>query len=98
MDTLLCELHVHVKKMEFHREFNEIMSGKNKKVIFCKHYLDMDSSLDIAHIHLKFRMCILEIWIEGRVSQKFDFGLSFYLIKCRIWCIKSIEKVTRFFT
>ena len=58
----------------------------------------MDSSLDIAHIHLKVGMCFLEMRMEGSMSQNFDFGLSFYFIKCRIWCIQNIEKVTQFLT
>ena len=58
----------------------------------------MDSSVDIAHIHMKFNMCILEIQMEGSVSQNFDLGHSFYFIKCRILSIKNIQQVTQFLT
>ena len=58
----------------------------------------MDSSVDIAHMHMKFDTCILEIRMEGRVSQNFDLGPRFYFIKCRMLCIKNIQNVTRFLT
>ena len=50
----------------------------------------MDSSVNIAQMHLKFLIYILEIQIEGSVSQNSDLGLSFYFIKCRILCITNI--------
>ena len=43
----------------------------------------MDISLIIAPICLKICMFIAEIFIEGRMSQNFDSGLSFCLILCR---------------
>ena len=43
----------------------------------------MDSSLDIAHIHMKFDMCILEIHMKESVSQNFDLGPSFDFMKSR---------------
>ena len=43
----------------------------------------MDISAAIAFSSSKFEMCIHEIHMEGRVSQDFDIGLSFYLRKCR---------------
>ena len=58
----------------------------------------MDSPVNIAHMNLKFRMVILEIQMEGSVSQNFGLGPSFYFIECRILCIKNIQKVTRFLT
>ena len=58
----------------------------------------MDSSIDNAHMRMKFIMCILGIQMEGNVSQDFDLGPSFYFIKCRILSIKNIQKVTRFLT
>ena len=49
-------------------------------------------------MHLTFSMCILEIQVEESVFQNCVLGLSFYLIKCRIWCIKNMQKVTQFLT
>ena len=45
--------------------------------------MNMDISVSIAHIPFKFETCILEIKIEGSVSQHFELGPSFYLMKCR---------------
>ena len=53
----------------------------------------MNSSVDIAHMHMKFDMCILEMQMEESVSQNFDLGPSSYFIKCRIFCIKNIQKI-----
>ena len=44
------------------------------------YFLNMDISLIIAFICLKTCMYICS---EGRVSQKFDIGLSFCFIVCR---------------
>ena len=54
------------------------------------HFLNMDIPVNIAHMHLKFRIYILEIQMEGTVSQNVDLGLSFYFIKSRILCTKNI--------
>ena len=56
----------------------------------------MDSSIDNAHMHMKFDMCILGIQMEGNVSQNFDLGPSFYVIKCRILSIKIYKKLPDF--
>ena len=43
----------------------------------------MDISLIIRLICLKFGMYFLKMYMEGRVSQNFDIGLSFCFIVCR---------------
>ena len=58
----------------------------------------MNSSAYIAHMHLKFGMCILELQMEGALSQNLDLAPGIYFIKCGIWCIKNIQKVTSFLT
>ena len=47
-------------------------------------------------MHLKFEMCILEIHIEGSMSQNLDLGPSLYFIKCKILYIKNIQKLPDF--
>ena len=42
----------------------------------------MDISLIIALTSSKTCMCILEICMEGSVSQNFDLGLSFCFMLC----------------
>ena len=56
----------------------------------------MDSSVNVAHMYLKFRIYILEIQMEGHVSQNSDLGPVFFKIKCKILCIKNIYEITRF--
>ena len=51
----------------------------------------MNSSVDIAHLHLKFDMCIFKIRME---SLSPGLGPSFYSIKCKICFIQNILKVT----
>ena len=54
-----------------------------KKHIFHVYFFNMDISLIIAPISLKICMCIAETYMEGRVSQIFDLGLSFCFMQCR---------------
>ena len=42
----------------------------------CTFVFNMDISVNRAHTPFKFEKCILEIQIEGSVSQKFDLGHS----------------------
>ena len=51
--------------------------------IFHVHFLNMDISVNMAHTPLKFETCILEIQMEGRMSQNFDLGHSFNFMKCK---------------
>ena len=54
-----------------------------KTDIFHVHFFNMDISLNIAPTSLKICMCITEIYMERRVSQNFDLGLSFGFMQCR---------------
>ena len=46
-------------------------------------FVNMDISLIIALICVTNCMFIAEIYVESRVSQNFDLGLSFYFMLCR---------------
>ena len=54
-----------------------------KILIFHVYFLNMDISLIIALISLKTCMYIAGIYMEGRVSQNFELGLSFCFMVCR---------------
>ena len=54
-----------------------------KTHMFHVYFFNMDISLIIAPISLTICMCIAEIYMEGRVSQNFDLGLSFCFMQCR---------------
>ena len=54
-----------------------------KTLIFPVYFFNMDISLIIAPICLRICMCIVEIWMEGSMSQNFDLGLSFCFMLCR---------------
>ena len=51
-------------------------------------------SVNIAYGPCRFEKCILEIQMEGSVSQNVDISPSFFFMKCR----KNVPKVTRFLT
>ena len=59
----------------------------------------MDISLIIAHIYLKTCMCIVEICMEGSMSQNVDSGLSFCFMLCgrRHFERKKYKKSQKFF-
>ena len=80
---LICELNI-----KMHREFTEIMVGKNIYLIIYQHLFNMDISLPITYKSFKFSTCIHEIWMQGSVSQNFDIGPSFDFMKCRNLNIK----------
>ena len=72
-----------------------------KTHIFNVYFFNMDISLIIAPISLKMCMCIAETYMEGSVSQNFDFkGLVFVLCNVEEGILKKkiqkITKVTRF--
>ena len=54
-----------------------------KTHIFHVYFFNMDISLVIAPISLKFCICIAEIYMEGRVSQNLYLGLSLCFMQCR---------------
>ena len=54
-----------------------------KIFIFHVYFFNMDISIIIALIYLKTCLCIAEICMKGRVSQNFDFGLSFCFMPYR---------------
>ena len=64
--------------------------------IFDIYFFNMDISLIIALICLKFCMYILKMYMEGRVSQIFDIGFSFCLIVCRREKHKQSQKLPVF--
>ena len=59
------------------------MVRKNKNVIFHEYFLNMDISFPTEYKQFKFSTCIHEIQMQGTVSQIFDLGPSFDVIKCR---------------
>ena len=59
------------------------MLGQNKIEIFHLYVLNKDFSVTIAHRSFKFETCILEIQMDGSVSQNFDMSPSFHFMKCR---------------
>ena len=56
-----------------------------KILIFCIYFFNMDILLIIALICLEICMYIPKMYLEGRVSQNFDIGLSFCFVACRRW-------------
>ena len=56
------------------------MYHKSENPYFSYIFLNMDTSLIKALTCSKTCMCILEICMEGSVSQNFDLGLSFRFI------------------
>ena len=79
MKMIIYKLCNDIKQKDMHWEFTEIKVRKNEKLIFCKHFLNMDISATIRHNSTKFVTWIHKIRIEGRVSQIFDKGHTFYL-------------------
>ena len=56
-----------------------------KIIIFHEYFLNKDISLIIGFIIMKMYMHVTENCLEGRVSQNFDIGSSFYSTLCRSW-------------
>ena len=52
----------------------------NLNRIFHFYYLNMDFSVTIYIIKMKFSVCIITVLPEGRVSQIFDLGPSFHFM------------------
>ena len=50
---------------------------------FHVYFFNMNISVNIADTPFKFETCILEIRMEGSVSQNSDLGPSFNFMKCR---------------
>ena len=64
-----------------------------KKLIFHIYFFNMDFSLIMTLMCMKIFIHSAEICFEGCVSQKFDIGLSFCFMVCRIWnCEKKCKK------
>ena len=59
------------------------MPGKKENEIFYSYFFNMDISVDNAYKPLKLSMCILEIQVEGGMSQNVDICLTFYFMKRR---------------
>ena len=76
------------------QELIDIVLGKNKMLFFHSQFLNMDISVNITYRPFRFETCILEIQMEGSVSQNVDIDPSFFFVKCR----NNVPKVTRFFT
>ena len=47
------------------------------------HFFNMDISVNIAHTSFRFETCILEIQMQGCMSQNSDIGPSFHFMKSR---------------
>ena len=66
------------------------------KHVFHIHFFNMDISLVIKVTIMKIDLHVAEIHCEGRVSQNFDIGPSFYSILCRrVDFQKSYKKNTK---
>ena len=58
--------------------------------IFSRYFLNRDISLNMSYLFMKFYILMLDIVMEGTLSQNFDLGLRFYFIESRKKCfIKS---------
>ena len=58
-------------------------AGKRKILIFHKYVLNMDISLIMRLICLEIVIHVLRIYLEGKLSQNCDIGLSFNLVAFR---------------
>ena len=67
-----------------------------KHTFFHIHFLNMDISLVIKVTIIKIAIHVAEIHCEGRMSQNFDIGPSFYIILCRrVDFQKSYKKIQK---
>ena len=58
--------------------------AENRKILTLHiYFLNMDISLTMRLICLRTAIHVLDVHLEGRVSQNFDTGLSLNLIACR---------------
>ena len=72
------------------------MYHKSENPYFYIYFFNMDISLIIALTCSKTCMCILEICMEGSISQNFDLGLSFCFMLCgRRHFEKKVQKITK---
>ena len=56
----------------------EIMEIINLKLIFFHlYFLNIDISVAVHSIKLRFSVCVLKVLLGGIVSQNFDLGLTF---------------------
>ena len=62
-------------------ELANIVLGKTNLFIFDSHFFNMDISDNIVYRPFNFLTCIVEIQMEGSVSQNVDMGPSFYFMK-----------------
>ena len=67
-----------MKTMKISFFFTEIGREKGKILIFHILFFNKDISITVADIILKFYISVLRILPEGRVSQIFHLGPSFY--------------------
>ena len=58
------------------KEFKIYVLKSTKIVIFSHHFFNVDSSFIIKDRLLKFSMVIIDILMEGNVSQTFNLGPS----------------------
>ena len=68
---LVCELSNEMNTIELLLKLTEIMVRENKKGIFYKHLLNMNNSLTIPSIPLKFSAFIHEIQMQRGLSHPF---------------------------
>ena len=60
--------------------------SKSKFRIFSHNFLNLQISAIIKNTHLEFAVPVLIVSREGKVSQIFDLGLSFYFMKYYKFC------------
>ena len=71
--------------------------GKGKNLIFHYILLNKDISITDEDIDMKFCMVLLHTYSEGRVSQMFYLGLSFFLCYLQNNVSKILKKLPVFF-
>ena len=75
------------------QELIDIVLVKNKMLFFHSTFFNMDISVSIAYRPFRFETCILEIQMEGSVSQN-----SFFLGNVEIYEEIMYQKLPVFFT
>ena len=70
-----------MKTMKISFSFTEMGREKGKILIFHVIFSNKDISIIVADIILKFCMSVLYILLEGKLSQIFYLGPSFYFMQ-----------------
>ena len=67
-----------------------------EQIDFLPTFFNMDISLKSHHKHLKLCLCAVHNHVKGNVSQIFNLGLSFCLMKSRKLSLKNDQKLPFF--